>query len=98
MSITRPPVMSKEEAEKVLSEMMQRGASIRVSDPRVTAGQNWMLGTIAAGLLAGFVSLFNAVNSLKEQNATLIAEIRFAASERCARHSPIHLRRSAARR
>jgi hypothetical protein len=77
VSITRPTAMSQEEAEKIMKEAMARGASVLVSDPRVTAWTNWLLGAIALGLLSGFWSMFASINQLKEQNATLIAEIRF---------------------
>jgi hypothetical protein len=77
MSITRPTAMTQEEAEKIMKEAIARGASVLVSDPRVTAWTNWLLGAIALGLLSGFWSMFASINQLKEQNATLIAEIRF---------------------
>lgn len=77
MSITRPTAMTPEEAEKIMKEAISRGASVLVSDPRVTAWTNWLLGVIALGLLSGFWSMFASINQLKEQNATLIAEIRF---------------------
>jgi hypothetical protein len=77
MSITRPTAMTPEEAEKIMKEAIARGASVLVSDPRVTAWTNWLLGVIALGLLSGFWSMFASINQLKEQNATLIAEIRF---------------------
>jgi hypothetical protein len=69
--------MTPEEAEKIMKEAIARGASVLVSDPRVTAWTNWLLGVIALGLLSGFWSMFASINQLKEQNATLIAEIRF---------------------
>lgn len=69
--------MSQEDVEKILRAVSDRGASVQVTDPRLTAATNWILAAIAMGLLTGFISLFNAVNSLKEQNATLIAEIKF---------------------
>jgi hypothetical protein len=69
--------MTQEEAEKIMKEAIARGASVLVSDPRVTAWTNWLLGAIALGLLSGFWSMFASINQLKEQNATLIAEIRF---------------------
>jgi hypothetical protein len=69
--------MTPEEAEKIMKEAQARGASVLVSDPRVTAVTNWLLGVIAFGLLSGFLSMFSSINQLKEQNATLIAEIRF---------------------
>jgi hypothetical protein len=77
MSITRPTAMTPEEAEKIMKEAIASGASVLVSDPRVTAWTNWLLGVIALGLLSGFWSMFASINQLKEQNATLIAEIRF---------------------
>jgi hypothetical protein len=77
MSITRPTAMTPEEAEKIMREAHERGASVMVSDPRVTLVTNWLLGVIALGLLSGFWSMFTSINALKEQNATLIAEIRF---------------------
>jgi hypothetical protein len=77
MSITRPTAMTPEQAEKIMKEAIARGASVLVSDPRVTAWTNWLLGVIALGLLSGFWSMFASINQLKEQNATLIAEIRF---------------------
>src|SRR3954466_10429078 len=77
MSLTRPTAMTPEEADKIMKDAMARGASVLVSDPRVTAWTNWLLGAIALGLLSGFWSMFASINQLKEQNATLIAEIRF---------------------
>lgn len=77
MSLTRPPAMTPEEAERIMKDALTRGAAVQVADPRVTVVTNWLLATIAAGLLAGFWSMFTSINTLKEQNATLIAELKF---------------------
>jgi outer membrane murein-binding lipoprotein Lpp len=77
MSLTRPTAMTPEEAEKIMKEAIARGASVLVSDPRVTAWTNWLLGAIALGLLSGFWSMFASINQLKEQNATLNANVQF---------------------
>jgi hypothetical protein len=69
--------MTPEEAEKIMREAQERGGTVMVADPRVTVWTNWLLGVIALGLLSGFWSMFTSINTLKEQNATLIAEIRF---------------------
>jgi hypothetical protein len=77
MSLTRPTAMTPEEADKIMKDAMARGASVLVSDPRVTAVTNWLLGVIALGLLSGFWSMFASINTLKEQNATLIANMSY---------------------
>jgi hypothetical protein len=77
VSITRPSAMTPEEIEKILRAVADRGASIQVTDPGLTAAKNWILSAIGIAVIGGYVSLISAVNSLKEQNATLIAEIKF---------------------
>jgi outer membrane murein-binding lipoprotein Lpp len=77
MSITRPTAMTPEERERIMKEAIARGAQVLVSDPRVTSWTNWLLGAIALGLLSGFWSMFESINQLKEQNATLNANVQF---------------------
>jgi outer membrane murein-binding lipoprotein Lpp len=77
MSITRPTATTPEEAEKIMKEASARGASVLVLDPRVTAWTNWLLGVIGLGLLSGFWSMSASINQLKEQNATLNANVQF---------------------
>lgn len=69
--------MTTEEAEKIMKDAQARGASVLVSDPRVTVVTNWLLGVIAFGLLSGFWSMYASINTLKEQNATLIANMTY---------------------
>jgi c-di-GMP-related signal transduction protein len=83
--------MSQDDIEKIMKVMSERGASVRVDDPRVTKATNWLLAAIAAGLLAGFLSMFSSINQLKEQNATLIAEIRFQAQVNQAQDSRLNI-------
>ena len=53
MSITRPPAMTPEEAERMISEAQRRGANIRMEDPRFTALMYWFLGIVGTALVAG---------------------------------------------
>lgn len=79
MSITRPPVMDDEEAERYRA----RGGHIYQSshDPRVSYYLNWIMGIFAAVLVAGGLAAFNTllgmrddVRDLKNRPAAATAE------------------------
>lgn len=79
--LTRPPPeITSEEAER----MVQRGARIVVTDPRITQATNWILGSCGAVMIMFLAWIASSVDSLKnqnaelrQQNATLIAQIAY---------------------
>lgn len=68
MSITRPSAITPEELEKLVERMSRNGASITLTDPRVTSVQTWFLTTIGLTLvgLGGW-----GIKSINELNQTM---------------------------
>lgn len=69
MSLTRPPVMTEEEAEHT------RAVGGRVyqtpKDPRVSWILNWVFGVIACMLTAGGIGTFSMLFAMREQLAII---------------------------
>jgi hypothetical protein len=63
---TRPSSMSPEEVERILKSLGDRGASIRLSDPRLSQIIAWAaicLGTLFTGALTWGVKSINDLNT-----------------------------------
>jgi hypothetical protein len=63
---TRPPSMGPEEVERILKSLGDRGASIRLSDPRLSQIIAWAaicLGTLFTGALTWGVKSINDLNT-----------------------------------
>jgi len=72
--ITRPPTLSPEEMERLLAQLADRGARITMTDPRVSATTNWLLGSLGAvGIVVGGW-LIQSVNRLSEGLAVVIQQ------------------------
>jgi hypothetical protein len=74
MSITRPPTLTDEEMQKLLSQLADRGARITMTDPRVSATTNWLLASIGGIFLLVGGWLITSVNTLNEKLATVIQQ------------------------
>lgn len=48
---TRTPVITEEQLERLLVALQRSGASVNVTDPRVSAVQAWILGLVGAGIV-----------------------------------------------
>ncbi len=64
--------------ERLIERLSDRGARITMTDPRVTSMTNWFLAAIIVAMVGGFSWQLSTLSDLKQQNATLIAEIKFA--------------------
>lgn len=69
---TRPGGLSERERElidRIAALIGQaRGANVQVSDPRVTAVQNWILVTVGTGIVGALIWATQSINAL---NATV---------------------------
>lgn len=49
---SRPSAITEEQLQRIIAAMQRHGASVNVSDPRVSAVQAWILGLVGTGLVA----------------------------------------------
>lgn len=49
---TRTPALTQAHIDRIIAALEQRGASVNVSDPRVSAVQAWIFGLVGAGVVA----------------------------------------------
>jgi len=69
---TRPPVITEEQVLRIIAAMQRSGASVNVSDPRVSAVQAWILGLVGTGVVAA--ALWGG-KSLQDLNTTVTIAI-----------------------
>lgn len=55
MTDTRPPAITEEQLQRLIVAMQRSGANVNVTDPRVTAVQNWILGTVGVGIVSALL-------------------------------------------
>lgn len=64
MNATRPPALSPEDVEKIVSAMSRKGASISMTDARFTAVQTWFIAAMGVSIIGLQTWLINTVNEL----------------------------------
>jgi hypothetical protein len=69
---TRPPAITEAQLERIIHAMQQRGATVNVTDPRVTAVQAWILGLVGSGVVGAAIW---GANSLSELTTTVTIAI-----------------------
>jgi hypothetical protein len=69
---TRPPAITEEQLQRLMHAIQRSGASVNVSDPRVSAVQAWIIGLVGAGVVGS--GLWGA-KSLQELNTTVTMAI-----------------------
>jgi hypothetical protein len=74
---TRPHPMTPEDVKRLEQLLAQRGASVAFQDARVTRATNVILGLVGTGLLGFLLSINSQLGALREQNASLIAELKY---------------------
>lgn len=61
---TRAPVLSEQQVERIVSAMQRSGASVNVSDPRVSQVQTWILGMVGVGIIAACGWMAQSIGTL----------------------------------
>ncbi len=74
MTMTRPPNLSPEDLQKIVSDLARRGANINMTDPRVSATQNWLLVTIGATLIVVGGWMITSINSLNNTMVKVVEQ------------------------
>lgn len=71
MTTTRPPALTDEQAERIRAS----GGTVYQSahDPRLSYLLNWVLGIVAAMVIAGGVATFSMLFTMREQLAVIAA-------------------------
>jgi hypothetical protein len=61
------PAITEEQLQRLLAAIQRSGASVNVSDPRVTSLQTWLLGLVGTGVVAGLVMVGSSVIDLRAE-------------------------------
>lgn len=69
---TRTPVITEEQLKRIEAALQRSGASVSVSDPRVSQVQTWILGLVGMGLIAAGAWVGQSISTL---SATLAAAV-----------------------
>lgn len=77
MSLTRPPVLTPEELDRLFERMADRGAKIQMLDPRVTSVQTWILTTVGMCIVGTLGMLINSVNNLNQSMTRVVTQNEF---------------------
>lgn len=56
--------MTREQADRLIALMERNGASVNVTDPRVSAVQTWILGLVGVGLIAAGAWVGQSISTL----------------------------------
>lgn len=72
---TRPPAITEEQLQRIISAMQRHGASVNVSDPRINALQTWIIGLVGVGLIAAGTWVGQSINSLSGAVASAIVRL-----------------------
>lgn len=82
MTMTRPPALPDDQAERIRAS----GGTVYQSahDPRLSYLLNWVLGIVAAMVVAGGVAVFSMLFSMREQIAIIAARPEPASKEQVA--------------
>ena len=52
---TRTPALTEEQLQRIIAAMQRSGAHVNVSDPRVSAVQNWIIGVVGMGVVGALL-------------------------------------------
>ncbi len=69
---TRTPAITEEQLQRIVAALSSRGASVNVSDPRVSAVQAWILGLVGSGVVGAAIW---GAKSLSELSTTVTIAI-----------------------
>lgn len=72
---TRSPVITEEQLSRLVHALQRSGASVSVSDPRVSQVQTWILGLVGAGLVAAGIWVGQSINVLSTTLASAVARL-----------------------
>jgi hypothetical protein len=63
--------LHEEDIELIVAKISGGGASVTVTDPRVSQIQNWLIGLVGLGIIASLGWLANSVDSLNRNFAAV---------------------------
>lgn len=69
---TRTPVITEEQLQRLLHAMERSGASVSVSDPRMSQLQTWILGLVGIGLIGAGAWVGQSINTLSTTLSTAL--------------------------
>jgi hypothetical protein len=69
---TRPPAITEEQLQRIIAALQRSGASVSVSDPRVSQVQTWILGLVGLGIIAAGGWVAQSLSSLSTTVATAV--------------------------
>lgn len=72
---TRTPVITEEQLQRIIQALERSGASVNVSDPRVSQVQTWILGLVGVGLIAAGTWVAQSIGTLTTTVAGAVATI-----------------------
>jgi len=74
MSLTRPPVLSQEDMDRLLEKLVNHGAKITMVDPRVTGVQTWILSTIGVSVVGLAAWGIKSINDLNQTMTKVVTQ------------------------
>lgn len=72
---TRTPVITEEQLQRIITAMQRHGASVNVSDPRVSQVQTWILGLVGMGLIAAGAWVAQSISTLSTTVTAAVARL-----------------------
>ena len=78
MPITRPSNLTPEEMDKLLERLANTGAKLTMTDPRVSAIQNWLLASIGGVIIIVGGWTITSINELNKNMVQVIEQNRAA--------------------
>lgn len=72
---TRTPVITEDQLQRIIQALERSGASVNVSDPRVSQVQTWILGLVGMGLIGAGAWVGQSIGTLSTTVASAVATI-----------------------